>query len=279
MLTDKNGRCRDDIEITIHAVAIPKRRDSVRVKSFDAMTCDLEGIVEWLKHCGIDTVAMESTGIYWKALFRLLIAHEFEVYLVNTKEVKNVSGRKTDEDDALWIQNLHSCGLLKTCYLSGNEQETLRTLVRYRKSLVEDMGRFILRLQKSFEAMNIKIHSVISDIMGATGRRIIENILAGERNPENLLGYIDKRIKANSETIMKSFQGKWRDEHFFIIEKGYKFYNVYQERVVACDLQIERQLNVLQLLNNEGLLDTGNQEWKSIKKKSKNHPDIIFADF
>ncbi|WP_110057030.1 transposase [Chitinophaga sp. S165] len=135
-----------DIGSTLHAVAVPEGRDINRVKSFGAMTCDLKAIIEWLRYCKIDTVAMESTGIYWKALFRLLVRHGFEVYLVNAKEVRNVSGRKTDEDDALWIQKLHSCGLLKSSYLPGDEQETLRTMVRYKKSLIDDASRFIFRL-------------------------------------------------------------------------------------------------------------------------------------
>lgn len=268
-----------DIGSTIHAVAVPEGRDTIRVRSFGAMTCDLEDIVMWLQHCKIDTVAMESTGIYWKSLFRILISHGFEVYLVNAKEVKNVSGRKTDEDDALWIQKLHSCGLLRSSYLPEDEQETLRTIVRYRKSLVEDASRFILRLQKSFEAMNIKLHSVISDITGATGRRIIESILAGERNPENFLGYIDKRIKASPETILKSLQGNWRDEHLFIISESYKFYNIYQERIAACDAQIESQLKTLELLQNDGIIDTTAHEWKSSKKKGKNQPDVDIRGF
>jgi transposase len=114
--------------------------------------------VEWLHSCNVDTVAMESTGIYWKPLFGLLVKSDFEVFLVNSRQIRNVSGRKNDEDDAMWIQKLHSCGLLKTSYLPDDDQETLRTLVRYRKTLTQDSSRFVLRIQKCLEMMNIKIY-------------------------------------------------------------------------------------------------------------------------
>ncbi len=127
-----------DVGDTLHAVAVPDGRDTERVKTFGSMTCCLLAIVSWLKQCSIETVAMESTGVYWKPLFELLIQNGFEVYLVNAKQVRNVTGRKNDEDDAMWIQKLHSCGLLKSSFLPDDEQETLRTLVRYRKTLVQD---------------------------------------------------------------------------------------------------------------------------------------------
>jgi transposase len=272
-----------DIGSTLHAVAVPAGRDIVRVKSFGTMTCDLEAIVAWLHYCNIDTVAMESTGIYWKSLFKLLTCRGFEVYLVNAKEVKNVSGRKTDQDDALWIQKLHSCGLLKSSYLPDSEQETLRTLIRYRKSLVEDSSRFIQRIQKSLESMNIKIQTVISDITGATGRRIIESILAGERDPKNFLVHLDKRIKADHDTIVKSLQGNWSDEHLFIVKESYKIYNFYKDCITECDAQIKKQLEALEALQNQGIIEAGNNafnhERKTLKKRNKNYPDINIREF
>lgn len=121
-----------------HVVAVAEEIATERVKSFGTMTCDIVAIIEWLKQCEISTVAMESTGVYWKPLFSMLVRNGFEVYLVNANHVKNVTGRKTDESDAMWIQKLHSCGLLKSSYLPDDEQEALRTLVRYRKTLVQD---------------------------------------------------------------------------------------------------------------------------------------------
>jgi hypothetical protein len=172
-----------DVGDTIHAVAVPKGRDDVQVKTFGSMTCDLQAIISWLQHCQVDTVAMESTGIYWKPLFSILVKSGFEVSLVNAKHVRNVSGRKHDEDDAMWIQKLHSCGLLRSSYLPEGEQESLRTLVRYRKTLTQDCNRFILRMQKAMEMMNIKLHTVIRDITGKTGTAIVEAIIRSERPP------------------------------------------------------------------------------------------------
>ncbi len=146
-------------------------------------------------------------------LFSVLVKDGFEVYLVNAKHTKNVTGRKTDESDAMWIQKLHSCGLLSSCFLPDEQTETLRTLVRFRKNLTQDSTRYILRIQKSLELMNIKTHTVISDMVGKTGTAIIEAIIAGERNPENFMPFIDARIKADKVTLLKSLQGNWRKEH------------------------------------------------------------------
>ncbi len=272
-----------DVGDTLHAVAIPEGRDTERVKTFGTMTCCLLAIVEWLKQCSIETVAMESTGVYWKPLFELLIRNGFEVYLVNAKQVRNVTGRKNDEDDAVWIQKLHSCGLLKSSFLPDDEQETLRTLVRYRKTLVQDCSRFILRMQKSMELMNIKLHTVISDITGQTGTAIVEAILAGERKAENFLPFVGKGIKTDHDTIVKSLQGNWREEHLFTLAESYQFYKFYKERIANCDKQIEIQLQHYEASRNEGVIETPavkeetkkasvKKPAKTKKKKDKNHP-------
>ncbi|MFZ0280502.1 MAG: IS110 family transposase [Bacteroidales bacterium] len=268
-----------DVGDTEHVVAIPEGIDKERVKKFGTMTCHLEAIIAWLKACGIVTVAMESTGVYWKPLFSMLVCQGFEVYLVNSKHVKNVTGRKTDEDDAMWIQKLHSCGLLKSSYLPDDEQEALRTLVRHRKTLIQDMSRFINRMQKSLELMNIKFHTVISDITGKTGKAVIEAILAGERNAENFLPLIGSGIKADHETIQKSLQGNWRDEHLFTLKQNYDFYKMYQQQIAICDMQIEKQLQHYEASRNEGEIQTGQTNKKESsanpakkKKKDKNHP-------
>lgn len=268
-----------DISDTEHVVAVPDGADTERVKKFGAMTCDLEMIAAWLKQCLIQTVAMESTGVYWKPLFSLLVRHGFEVYLVNSKHVKNVTGRKTDEEDAMWIQKLHSCGLLKTSYLPDDEQDALRTLVRYRRTLVEDSSRFVNRIQKSLELMNIKFHTVISDIVGKTGKAVLEAIINGERNAENFLPLIDTRIKADHEKIKKSLEGTWREEHLFTLKESYELHNVYQQRIAAFDAQIEKQLQQYEASRNEGVIemrkdkkDTAATSARLKKKKDKNHP-------
>ena len=182
-----------DIGSKMHTIDIPPGRNSVNVKAFSAFTEDLLSIAEWLKKSGVTTVAMESTGVYWKLLYLVLVERGFEVSLVNAKHVKNVTGRKTGMSDAEWIQKLHSCGLLTSSFLPDDATESLRSLVRHQKRLTDDNSKYVLRMEKALELMNIKIHSVISDLMGKTGRAMLEAILAGERNPENFMQYIDRR--------------------------------------------------------------------------------------
>lgn len=235
-----------DIGDTFHAVAVPEGRDERRVRSFGSMTCDLLAIAKWLKQCRIDTVAMESTGVYWKPLFGVLIKEGFEVYLVNSQQVRNVSGRKTDEDDAMWIQKLHSCGLLKSSYLPADEGEALRTLVRYRKTLIQDCNRFILRMQKAMELMNLKLHTIINDITGQSGLAVINAIVGGEHNPEKLQAFVGKNVKADRETILKSLQGTWRSEQLFLLKECYHSFCYYKDRIAVCDQEIERLLQAFQ---------------------------------
>jgi transposase len=259
-----------DVGDTIHAVAVPAGRNEISVKTFGTMTCDLEAIADWLQECGVDTVAMESTGVYWKPLFSWLVQYGFEVYLVNAKQVRNVSGRKNDEDDARWIQKLHSCGLLKSSYLPDDEQEALRTLVRHRKTLLQDRSRCVLRMQKALEMMNVKLHTLIRDITGKTGTLIIESIIRGERTPECFLACIDRNIRADRTTILKSLQGNWRKEQVFLLEDCYTSYKHYTERIAACDAAIEGQLQHYQ---RQLFADVGPEsETASRKRANRNKP-------
>lgn len=266
-----------DIGDTIHAVAVPSGRDVESVRTFGAFTCDLMEIVLWLKKCCIDTVAMESTGVYWKNLFNMLVQNGIEVYLVNARHTRNISGKKTDESDAAWIQRLHSCGLLNSCFLPDDLTETLRSLVRHRRSMTNDSTRCILRIEKSLELMNLKIHTVISDLTGKTGTAIVEAIIAGERESENFLSLVDPRIKADLETIRKSLEGNWRTEHLFLIKQSYLMYQFIQQQITLCEQEIETVLQQLVARNNDGVIEklpveTVSPAGKGKKKKSKNHP-------
>jgi len=267
-----------DVGDTLHAVAVPPGRDQVSVKEFGAFTCDLQAIVEWLKQCGIETVAMEATGVYWKNLFGVLVQNDFEVYLVNARHTRNVTGRKDDEGDAQWIQKLHSCGLLTSSFLPDDHTESLRTLVRQRKSLTQDSSRFILRMQKSLELMNIKVHTVISDIVGKTGKAIIEAIMSGERNAEKFLPLVDKRIKADKTTIKKSLEGNWRKEHLFLLKQSYTMYQFIQEQIILCEKEIEEVLQLFVAAKHDGIIehipveDNPNNKKTTKKKKTKNQP-------
>lgn len=264
-----------DVAAMMHAVAVPPGREDINVKEFGAFTEDLLAIAEWLKKCKVDKVAMESTGVYWKQLYLVLIEHGFEVSLVNAKHVKNVTGRKTDMDDAQWIQKLHSCGLLTSSFLPDDSTESLRSLVRHRKRLIEDSSRYILRMEKALELMNIKIHAVISDLMGKSGTAILEAILGGERKPENFMQYVDYRIKADPIEIKKSLQGNWRTEHLFLLEENYKLYGFLRQRIIACEKEIELHLQKMMAINNEGIIEAIPEEGilkKKNEKKSKNQP-------
>lgn len=241
-----------DVGDTIHAVAVPPGRGDPSVLTFGTMNCDLKLIVEWLDKCGVDTVALESTGVYWKALFSYLTQNGFEVYLVNARHVRNVTGKKNDQSDAEWLQQLHSCGLLKSSYLPEVQQDALRSIVRYRRTLTQDSSRCVLRMQKALELMNIKIHTVISDIVGKTGTAIVKAIIDGERNAVNFLPFIDGRIKADHQAIVNSLEGNWRDEHLFMLEDNYKCYQFYLERISACDRVIEDQLQSYSANQNDG---------------------------
>jgi transposase len=265
-----------DIGSTFHVVAVPPDSDEPRVRRFGAMTSDLREMADWLKKCGVQSVAMESTGVYWRSVFTTLVENGFEALLVNATHLKNVTGRKTDEDDAMWIQKLHSCDLLKSSYLPDDEQSALRTLVRFRKTLTEDCSRSVLRMQKSLELMNIKVYTVINDITGVSGTRIIEAILNGERNPLNFLPLLDHRIKADHDTIVKSLEGNWREEHLFTLKSSYQLSKSYKLQIAECDQQIEQYLKRFEARQNEGLLDTVSESpveiKSSSKKKNKNTP-------
>lgn len=258
-----------DIAARMHAVAVPPGRDSQQVRIFGAFTDDLQAIAGWLKDCQVTTVAMESTGVYWKPLFAVLVEQGFEVYLVNARQVKNITGRKTDMDDARWIQKLHSCGLLNTSFLPDNETESLRTLVRYRRSLMQDSSRHVLRMEKSMELMNIKIHGIISDIMGKTGKAIVEAILAGERNTENFMKYIDPRIKASRTELIRSLEGNWRKEHLFTLRQCSELYHYLQQKIVSCDQEIELLLQQMAASQQYGEIESLSP---GTKKKAKNQP-------
>jgi transposase len=231
-----------DVSDSEMMVAYPISAEQVEIHSFGCFTRDLHLIAEALKKHGVTTVAMESTGVYWVALFLILQEYGFEVYLVNAKHVKNVTGRKDDESDAEWIQKLHRCGLLNASFQPDPMTRTLRSLVRHRKNLVRTCAGYINRMQKALELMNIKLHTIISDIDGKTGLQIIAAILNGERDAEVLAELRDKRIKASREEIIKSLEGHWTTELLFELRQCYQLYEVHRQMIEACDREIEKQL-------------------------------------
>jgi transposase len=206
-----------DIGATEIFVAVPADRAAENVRSFPTFTQDLYALADWLKQCGVKTVAMESTGVYWIPLFQILEDRGIEVCLVNARHVKNVPGRRTDVCDCQWLQFLHSVGLLRASYRPEQEVCAIRSLLRHRESLVQMAATHVHHMQKALDQMNLQLHNVISDVTGQTGLAIVEAILAGERNPYVLAKLRNDRIKASEAVIAKSLVGDYRPEHLFTL--------------------------------------------------------------
>jgi len=205
------------------------------VQKFGTFTEDLRNIGEWLIKSRVDTVAMESTGVYWIPLYDILEEYGIDVYLVEARRMKNVPGRKTDVSDCQWIQQLHSCGLLSSSYIPEERVRKLRDLVRHRDKLVESKSTHILRMQKQLELMNIKLTNVISDITGQTGMMIIRSITEGQTDPGYLSQFRDKRCKSSEEIIKKSLEGKYTEQNIFVLRQELEIYNFYNKMIVDCD--------------------------------------------
>lgn len=231
-----------DIGDTLHYVAINDGYGGHEVKVTSAFTCDLREIVEYLKVNGVTTVAMESTGIYWLSLYIMLEDAGIEPYLVNAKDVKNVTGRKKDDTDSIWLQKLHTCGLLRKAFQPDNEFRTLRSYVRQRANIISLCSDATRRMQKALELMNIKIHTVISDLLGKTGMRMVKAIIEGEKDPIILSTLCDPRIKASKEEIIKSLEGIWKEEYLFMLEQAYEHYEFHQKQLKNCEEKIKQQL-------------------------------------
>jgi transposase len=235
-----------DIGATEIFVAVPADRAEENVRSFPTFTQDLYALADWLKQCGIRTVAMESTGVYWIPLFQILEEREFEVCLVNARHVKNVPGRRTDVSDCQWLQFLHSVGLLKASYRPQQEVCAVRSLLRHRESLVQMAATHVNHMQKALDQMNLQVHHVISDIVGQTGLAIVEAILDGERDPLKLAKLRNERIKASEEVIAKSLVGDYRPEHLFTLRQSVAAYRSYQKLIGDCDREIRQRLHDFQ---------------------------------
>lgn len=233
-----------DIGSKSHFVAVPEGVDSEPIREFSTFTDDLERLADWLIACGITTVAMESTGIYWIPVFEILDSRGLEVRLVNARHVKNVPGRKSDVLDCQWLQQLHTYGLLRGAFRPADQVCALRAYVRQRGTLVRISASHIQHMQKALAQMNLQLHNVVSDVTGMTGMRIIKAILAGERNPKTLAKLRDKRCKNDEETIARSLHGNYRPEHLFSLKQAVELHEFYQAKIADCDRQILEQLKL-----------------------------------
>ena len=234
-----------DIGARMHVAAVGPDRDTDAVRTFQTFTDDLHRLADWFVRCGIKTVAMESTGVYWIPAYEVLEQRGFEVVLVNARDAKHVPGRKTDVSDAQWLQRLHEYGLLRGSFRPQAEIAGLRAYLRQRERLLDYAAAHIQHMQKALTQMNLQLHHVVSDITGVTGMRIIRAIVAGERDPATLASYRDVRCHATVETVRQALVGNDREEHVFALTQAVELYDVYQAKVAACDKQIEAILTRL----------------------------------
>jgi len=235
-----------DVGATVHFVAVPEGRDSeTSVRWFGAFTADLEGLADWLEECGIDTVAMESTGVYWIPLYELLEGRGFTCLLVNPADLKKFR-RKTDVVDCQWLQTLHTFGLLQGSFRPEEKILELRSYMRQRDTLTKSAGDYVRRMQKALEQMNLKLTHVIADITGVTGLRIIDAIVEGERDPQKLAELRDERCKNDEATIALALQGNWRDEHLFALEQSLAMWRFHQQKLDEVDARLERYLETFE---------------------------------
>jgi len=234
-----------DIGSTMHMAAVNPDVHASPVRAFGTFTQDLHDLADWFQSCGVTTVAMESTGVYWIPSFEILEAHGFDVILVNARYAKNVPGRKTDVSDASWLRQLLSFGLLRGSFRPEAEVATLRAYMRQRERLTEYAAAHIQHMQKALMEMNLQLHHVVSDIKGITGMKIIRAIVAGERDLDVLASYRDVRCKASVETIKAAVNGNDRAEHVFALTQSVELYDFYQSKMLECDRHLEATLATL----------------------------------
>jgi transposase len=231
-----------DVGANFHLVAIPEDRAEEHIRKFGPFTSDLQRLADWLIEQHIETVVMESTGVYWIPVFQILEQRGLEVKLVNAAHVKNLPGRKSDVSDCQWLQQLHTFGLLSGSFRPKDQVCVLRSLLRLRDSLVKDCSSHILRMQKALVEMNVQIHRVLSDITSYSGMAIIRAILAGERDGLKLAKMAHPKVRASSEQIVKALEGDYRAEHLFALKTAVELYDTYQRKVMECENQIQQQL-------------------------------------
>jgi transposase len=267
-----------DIGATEILVAVPADRAVESVRSFPTFTADLHVLADWLQQCRVETVAMESTGVYWIPLFQILEARGIEVHLVNAKHVHHVPGRKSDVLDCQWLQYLHSVGLLRASFRPEHAVCEIRSLMRHRENLVQMASVHVQHIHKSLDQMNLQIHHVISDITGLTGLAIVDAIVAGNYDPKELAKLRDHRIKASLETVTKSLVGDYRPEHIFTLKQSLTAYRHYQKLISDCDQEVQQRIQNFQGKSASG--DSVDSSAASIPKSDfdlRSHLERIFG--
>jgi len=221
-------------------VCVPSDRDPEPVRAFSTFTPDRHALVDWLVQCQVDTMAMESTGVYWIPISELLEARGLKPCLVKARQMKNVPGRKTDGLDCQWLQKLHRLGLWSASFRPEAELVTLRASLRHRAELIERRAPHILHRQKALVQMNLQLTHVLSDVTGTTGLKIIRAIVAGEREPQQLAEFRDAACTFSKAEIAKALTGTWKPKYVFVLKQSLEFYDFYTPQVAACDVEVER---------------------------------------
>jgi hypothetical protein len=224
-----------DVGASSHWVAVPNRSSTEPVREFGAMTDDLNAMASWLLSCGVDTVALESTGVYWIPVFEVLEQRGLKVWLVDARQMKYVPGRKSDVQDCQWLQKLMSLGFLRAAFRPDGDVCQLRAVARQRETLLTEQASWVQRMQKALVQMNIQLTEVLSDVMGLSGSLMIRDIVAGERDPKALAKHRHSRVKASPEEIIKALTGNWREEHLFVLRQSLGMYDDIARHLAECD--------------------------------------------
>jgi transposase len=252
-----------------HFVAVPRGRDAQPVREFGSWTAALVEMAQWLTRCGIRTVVMQSTGVYWIAVHDVLQKHGLEVNLVDARGTKNVPGRKSDVQECQWLMRLHTYGLLRACFLPAPEIHGIRTVWRLRDQHIKDAGRCIQHMQKSLIAMNVQLHNALSDIGGTSGQAIIRALLAGQRDPKTLAALCDRRCMASEEEIVHSLQGVWKPDVLFELQQAVDAYDFYRQQMAKCDEQLKQHMALLPARRVETLVSSAEPSPTHMSKKSR----------
>ncbi len=234
-----------DVGSAEHYVAVPPGRDARPVRKFGCFTADLHRMAQWLVECGIDTVAMQATGVYWIALHQILEDYGLRVTVSNARYTKMLPGRKSDVQECQWLQQLHTFGLLTASFIPAEEFRVLRSYLRQRENLVADAGMFVQRMQKALTEMNVQLANVISDLSGKSGMAIVRAILSGERDRYRLADLCDRRIQASREQVAHSLEGDWRPELLFALQQNLELYERHLLLIAECDKRIEAHFGTI----------------------------------
>jgi len=259
-----------DVGSASHFVSVPPDRDEMPVREFGSWTDDLRKMVKWMKSCGITSVVMQSTGVYWIAVYDALEQAGLEVYLVNARGTKNLPGRKSDVQECQWLRKLHTYGLLRKSFRPPQQIREVRTLWRLRGRVLEDSSRSVQHIQKALTTMNVQLANAISDVSGVTGMKIVRAIVQGQRDPHQLAKLRDPHIRASEEEIAHSLEGQWQRDVLFELRQALETYDFHRQQLVEIDAELESYMGALPTREPVGETSAeGSKQSAKLRKKLK----------